>query len=324
MNNCMKYLELISAYADGELAESDVKHVEDHTAECENCSAFLELCLGISDTVEESCIDAPESLRAGVMEKILSDEMVGSGRDEKKRSALHLVFTRYAPIAACLAIVLLTLPRILDLRHTINYTNNAAAPEAALMMGSSFDMNVDDSDEAWDSFPEEASMETAMAGGGGAVADADDGAPMMTGRHPFPVPTMPGSAIDRGGYAEPETDFSHQTTDQAQESEDIRQSSVQDNAFGNERRPDQGGGALSAFSDDHSWAWIIITGDLPDILLRYTPEPAGDWLGWESVYEIPIPAARLLISEVAGRDDVTIRYINEESEFALVMYSRGE
>ena len=133
-------MELISAYADGELTEADKKQVEEHLSVCENCSAILDIYGEASNAVTESCLPAPEALLHGVMNEILgggaadnSDAAeAGAGGVNRiagtagaaetgtvtnsavKRSMPRLILTRYVPIAACLALVLLTVPRFID------------------------------------------------------------------------------------------------------------------------------------------------------------------------------------------------------------------
>ena len=156
MNDCIGFAELVSAYADGELRDSDLRRVEAHLETCESCSALLELYREISAGMEESCVPAPESLSLGVMEKILSGDVASTQAVEKilsdgavfvqatektlsgdlapmqatektlvgnsvpaqistrKRKPAHIFMLRYAPVAACLALILIALPWIID------------------------------------------------------------------------------------------------------------------------------------------------------------------------------------------------------------------
>ena len=139
MNNCADFIELISAYSDCELADSDMQRLEGHLSACENCSALLDLYRETTVAVTGSCVPAPESLRDAVMGKILvggipdaaapsgalseprTDERPGAPVDKadtadsaRKRRVMRIILTRYVPIAACLAIILLTVPRYIN------------------------------------------------------------------------------------------------------------------------------------------------------------------------------------------------------------------
>ena len=133
MNNCIEFSELVSAYADGELSDGDMRRAEEHIGTCESCSAILELYREISVSVNESAVSAPEALRSGVMEKIMSDgktsaqamtKMQGDNKasaqnNARKRRPAQIIMLRYAPVAACLALILIALPWIFDtVRHT--------------------------------------------------------------------------------------------------------------------------------------------------------------------------------------------------------------
>ena len=75
---------------------------------------------------------------------------------------------------------------------------------------------------------------------------------------------------------------------------------------------------LSEFSD--AYAWIEITGELPELLGAYDALPAGGWLDWDVYYTIPRDTARELIAGIKGREEVAITYVLESSDYALVLY----
>ena len=52
MNNCEKYIENISAYADGELNSFDALQVENHIKDCKECAALLAFYRGISTEIK--------------------------------------------------------------------------------------------------------------------------------------------------------------------------------------------------------------------------------------------------------------------------------
>ena len=120
MNNCIEYLDLISAYADNELDASEMQRAEEHLSNCEGCSTYLAFCREISTATAQSILPAPEALRVGVMEKIHSEDSAHAHARLRRKKLLRLSLTRYIPIAACLAIALLALPRFLDINRTAN------------------------------------------------------------------------------------------------------------------------------------------------------------------------------------------------------------
>lgn len=121
MSNCAEFSELISAYADGELAGPDKRRLEEHLAECENCSAFLELCRDMSAALTGSCESAPESLRDSVMNAITIENTSGAAdssaadSDVKKRGTVRVILTWFIPAAACLALILFAAPRLFNI-----------------------------------------------------------------------------------------------------------------------------------------------------------------------------------------------------------------
>lgn len=109
MNKCAEYAEMISAYIDDELPESDRHLIELHLAECASCAAARDAYLDISSAVQESLAAPPESLRGGIMSKIKTENARA-----KRQAVVRMILTRYLPLAACLALFLLTLPQILN------------------------------------------------------------------------------------------------------------------------------------------------------------------------------------------------------------------
>jgi hypothetical protein len=107
MKNCPELEDVLSAYADSELDESNNRQVEDHLAVCESCSAFLEMYREISVSVNESNAPVPDALRIGVMNRVLHEDTPRAAEAEAKRRWHHVFFTRYAPVAACLAVAFL-------------------------------------------------------------------------------------------------------------------------------------------------------------------------------------------------------------------------
>ncbi|MCL2153891.1 MAG: zf-HC2 domain-containing protein [Oscillospiraceae bacterium] len=128
MNSCVEFSELISAYTDGELSDFDRHRVDDHLKVCESCSALIELYREISISVNESCVSAPESLLTGVMEKVATCDNDSTIIIPPKRKPTRIILLRYIPVAACLAIMLLTLPWVMNTLRRPAF--NSMAPSA--------------------------------------------------------------------------------------------------------------------------------------------------------------------------------------------------
>ena len=133
MDTCNEYMELISAYSDGELSGADKQKLEDHLRECAECSSILEIYRGITVAVDESCVPAPESLRVNVMERIAGETSAQAEANLKKFKTVNRILTRYLPAAACLAFLLLTIPRLFGIGGLYSRSDNASAPMSAPM-----------------------------------------------------------------------------------------------------------------------------------------------------------------------------------------------
>ena len=165
MSRCADYLELISAYADGELTEPDRRRVEEHLEACGQCSAILGVYREISIAANEACVPAPDALRDGVMEKVLGGGAAGSGAAGSKPRLVRIAIARYLPLAACLAVMLISLPWVIS-NFRGQTGDTASAPEAAIHLYAPPAA----SEAAQDSIP-------AMAGGGPNTFSADIPAP---------------------------------------------------------------------------------------------------------------------------------------------------
>jgi len=162
-----EYIDLISAYADGELPECDCKRLERHLAECEDCSRLLEIYREISACADETMIEPPAELCGNVMAAVRADVATA-----KTRTTKFGVFTKILPLAACFAILLFAVTRFGGFSN-VNETATTSAPaqEAGAGDGRMF---VD----AEFAGPESVPFPTASAPF--ATADMDDGA--MVGR----------------------------------------------------------------------------------------------------------------------------------------------
>ena len=74
MSKRKKYLEMISAYADDELNETEKAELEAHLENCEECRSVLEMYREMSAEMLSSAEEVPEGFSDGVMEKVASYE----------------------------------------------------------------------------------------------------------------------------------------------------------------------------------------------------------------------------------------------------------
>ena len=113
--NCEEYRALISCAVDGELTEEERRQLDAHLSECEDCRAYRDALLSLSEELQKP-VDPPAELRERVM---------GSVRADVKKKKIRR-FTRYGSLAACLVLVasLGLLPR----------RGNAKGAEAPMLM----------------------------------------------------------------------------------------------------------------------------------------------------------------------------------------------
>ena len=102
-----EYIDLISAYADGELSGGDRARLELHLAECESCVRLLDLYLEISASAGESMVDVPPDFCDNVMVAVREVSVPGKAAKVVKFS----VFKKILPLAACFAFVLFAVIR---------------------------------------------------------------------------------------------------------------------------------------------------------------------------------------------------------------------
>lgn len=373
MNSCIDFSENISAYADGELAQQDRLRLEEHLGACESCSGLLELYLGISSAMDESAAPVPEALCSGVMEKILSEGTAATDATlpaanaappagkPTTRKPVRLILLRYVPMAACLALVLLTLPFIIgnfiraprDSSGSLEpqYTTNGAVQKAVTEMD-------DDGMQADAAMPEEAvrnkmnDSSAPMSGGSSDAADAapeKESAPDPSASSPaqsqsasgayqsqaddstalYPFMTMDAPMIAEGSGPEPEpesvliTVFDPPEATESDEEAKVRSQGEIDNEEA-PLMPGAGSDAhylLDNFSD--AYAWITITGGLPNTLTAYPSVVVDDWIDWDVYYMIPRAKTQGLIDEIITLNGVTIEYNNIDGTYSIVLYSPG-
>ena len=366
MKKCTEFIELLSAYSDGELSEPERRSVEGHLCACGSCSALLGLYREISASVGESGVPTPESLLAGVMERITNDASVAgvmertasdasvadvterisndasvpTAGSNQKRKALRPMLLRYTPVAACLAIILLSMPWIIDSLNRPSFYS--APPKSAQTQDIVAQLSDAGNGVAENSapMPEFAEADMNIAGGAAPAqyteegeygeshsydrkGSDDDGADTispffsMDGQMDAPMDVTahePATSADRGppsfGAQIPNDDAALQPTEAE---DDIRIEVV----------PAPSGiiSFLDSFSD--AYVWIELTGKLPEILREYDPEPLDGRLSWEVYYMLPRTAAQELIGEISDSDNATIMYNYDDGRYAIVLYSAG-
>ena len=340
MKNCTEYLELISAYADDELTEVDRRRVEDHLSECESCSALLDLYHEISASGVESGVPAPDALLGGVMAKVLSGEAdseadgayseigtrgnAAKTDDKKKNKVVRLMLTRYLPVAACLALVLLTLPWVIN---TNNRSDGGRTGESGIapMMADMFD--ADAPAEIPAPAPAGGDMAGGMTGGTDGATSRDAG---VFGFDEYNADGAPPPAPS----AAPQMESSEEITVTIKEGEaESVYTEKSDNDTGALFEPadpaDDSSLSLSPTTDardifgefNDAYAWIEVTGPLPKLLNGYKPEPLGDGFSFEMFFKIPSGVAQELIDELRVSQGIVILVNNRDSDYAIVLYS---
>jgi len=338
MNNCIDYIELISASVDSELTDAERTRLEEHLSTCENCSAILALFREMSIAADESSVETPASMCADVMEKILSEgniasaDMAQSTSNQKRNNIRRLALTRYLPAAACLALILFIAPWFMN--NFRGQYDTQVAPTAQLQVSSDYAAPemfaaampdaAPDGDVAPDVFGDPGIGRNMEVASGGTEA-----APSLAAPAPVALPeALPEIAM------EAETDQEHFS----------RAGDVED--YGSD---DDGAGAGDMVSEEDesvtawgippsesnmevinilddlvsaSYVWIEITGgELPESLLTYESEQLGDWTVWDVSYRIPRDVARTLIAEIEGREGVSVTFVDSDSEYALVLFA---
>ena len=292
MKKCTEITELLSAYADNELTGSDKRSVEEHLAACENCSALLEIYREISISVDESSAPVPDALRIGVMNRVRSERISNEtvkDTNKKKWWQHQVLLTRLAPIAACLAVVLLIWQYGGNMFSMNEYASPANVPAPAAMpdapAASAGDSAVG-SPEALETFVEyEWSTDDA-------IYDED----MMS------MPEEASDGLQPQATSEPLPAFNRRT--------DGAESELID---------------PEGFAEfiNQAYAEITFTGELPAILADLEPLPIYDWDGWELIFEIPSTDIDTLIEQLIDRTDVSLTHNHNNSTYAIVFYSRG-
>ncbi len=98
MENCDRYLELISAYTDGEISDAEKAELDAHLESCPDCRRVMEAYAAM-DQCFDGEVQPPETLAKGIMYKIGLD----SGKGKKRRFS----FGRGTAAAAVIVLALL-------------------------------------------------------------------------------------------------------------------------------------------------------------------------------------------------------------------------
>ena len=107
MSNCEKYLDMISAYADGELTENEKAELEAHLETCSECRSILEIYSAISSEMAIDTEEVPEGFSDGVMKKVAVYEKKAKTRRKNLRIA-----GRWIGVAACIAVIVAVFPQM--------------------------------------------------------------------------------------------------------------------------------------------------------------------------------------------------------------------
>jgi len=133
VNDCKKYVEMISSMVDGELTAQQETELRTHIDQCGECAKVYDAFVSISDVLDDDLVAPPETLAKGVMYKI----------NLQKKGGKRFVFGRYTAIAACIALVLVGASHF-GLLNGSNPDTTApmnlskAADNESVAMGSSF------------------------------------------------------------------------------------------------------------------------------------------------------------------------------------------
>lgn len=124
MKNCTELAPLLSAFLDGELTEAECAEVRAHLESCESCreklAEYAAVSAGLSEAFPEA--EVPEGFTEGVMSAVRAEKTA-------KRKAGR-TWRRFMPIAACAAVVLLTVALFPGM-SSMNEAADTAAPETA-------------------------------------------------------------------------------------------------------------------------------------------------------------------------------------------------
>ncbi len=133
MNDCERYIELISSMIDGAATPDEEREAVSHMESCPECRKFYKTMLELRETLAEPA-EAPAGLVEGAMAKIKGGEKRKA--DARRRTRRRTI--RILSAAACFAVVVLAASRLptmfnkgsSDSAAPAEYAENNAAPAA--------------------------------------------------------------------------------------------------------------------------------------------------------------------------------------------------
>lgn len=341
MNNCNEYIDMISAYADGELSESDLIKVEEHIGICGQCAALLDTYLEITAAINENAETAPEQLLTNVMSEISAVTY-----ERKKKSPLIRYMPVYMPLAACIVAAFLVWG-VYENNFANPFGNPAADNETREAGGGTMSSRIAE-DSALPETSISTNSDTASDGGtGGEGVDTSAGTVIESaGIEDEKQPGSPGAAqaitqetmmmdhdIGNDNAAELTAESALGNSGEA---DSFNRSAaplmpwdlVNSSNAGNYTEPEK----LFIDNIKNAAQWITITGEMPEILAAYEPEPIDTQFGWEALYIIPDEDAASIITILADNEKNTaqsgnISYKSEtnapnmQSSYAVVLYT---
>lgn len=149
MRSCDEMLERISAALDNELSAAEAEVLQEHLDHCAECRSLYAELSGISCTVGELAVQAPEGFVDAVMDRIRTESQTPSDHVVSSPAKKRRYWQGWAASAAVVAVVVLgaaQLPRLLGAEGGSGGSslsggamNGAAAPEMAMVGGESSD-----------------------------------------------------------------------------------------------------------------------------------------------------------------------------------------
>ena len=108
MSGCERYTDMISAFLDHELNETEERKLKAHLETCAECRELLEELSAVSGMIKTLEVDPPAGLVGGTMYKIRADRAPG-GRKHRR-----FAFGTFTAAAAVVALVFLVGPGVLN------------------------------------------------------------------------------------------------------------------------------------------------------------------------------------------------------------------
>ena len=319
MRKCNDLMEHLSAYADGEYSGAEKRQMEAHLLSCKNCSELLKLYRDISKASLEATVPAPQTLVSNVMERVHSDGVRVENRS-KRYSRNRVLLTKYAPIAACLAILLLAIPFALPYIFGQYGAVSEERDRAALFTDAAPEMEVSAGISAPDVAADAMSPEFDM-----------DDEMVVEERHAFDD-----SSIQRQDGTEAEA-FGMYDAEAEELAPESAEAEMQPEIFGLFLIDE--GDRIYVIEEyiQHSvplpryfefrdstiatyFTKIVITGQLPELLDQYVPLDYEELAGVDHIiYVVPRETARRIIDEMRYNANFGFTPINADGEYALVI-----